>query len=183
MLLRYTQHYGLTLLCVNLCGVLAPPRNADDATAYELMLLLMQFSIKLLLYLALSGLAMLTILCQQAFAANVAAFQSVKKVTVLTLLLAMQEHERVLSLVPPVTRSLLRPHLEDVDNKIQPGAVILTWASMNIDGYLHHIHQASSLVIVTLFNLHVLPDEDNWEPKPVYMGCHHSLRQVSNIKC
>jgi hypothetical protein len=87
MLLRYTQHYGLTLLCVNLCGVLAPPRNADDATAYELMLLLMQFSsIKLLLYLALSGLAMLTILCQQAFAANVAAFQSVKKVTVLTLL-------------------------------------------------------------------------------------------------
>lgn len=57
-------------------------------------------------------------------------------------LLLIQEHERVLSLVPPVTRSLLRPHLEDVDNKIQPGAVILTWASMNIDGYLHHIHQA-----------------------------------------
>lgn len=47
----------------------------------------------------------------------------------------------MLSLVPPVTRSLLRPHLEDVDNKIQPGAMILTWASMNIDGYLHHIHQ------------------------------------------
>ena len=53
-----------------------------------------------------------------------------------------------MSLVPPVTRSLLRPHLEDVDNKIQPGAVILTWASMNIDGYLHHIHQASSHVTV-----------------------------------
>lgn len=53
-----------------------------------------------------------------------------------------------MSLVPPVTRSLLRPHLEDVDNKIQPGAVILTWASMNIDGYLHHIHQASALVTV-----------------------------------
>ena len=50
----------------------------------------------------------------------------------------------MLSLVPPVTRGLLRPHLEDLDNKIQPGAVILTWASMNIDGYLHHIHQASS---------------------------------------
>ncbi len=53
-----------------------------------------------------------------------------------------------MGLVPPVTRSLLRPHLEDVDNKIQPGAVILTWASMNIDGYLHHIHQASALVTV-----------------------------------
>ena len=50
----------------------------------------------------------------------------------------------MLSLVPPVTRSLLRPHLEDVDNKIQPGAMILTWASMNIDGYLHHIHQVPS---------------------------------------
>lgn len=44
-------------------------------------------------------------------------------------------------MVPTMARSLLRPHLEDVDNKIQPGAVILTWASMNIDGYLHHIHQ------------------------------------------
>ena len=66
----------------------------------------------------------------------------------------------MLSLVPPVVRGLLRPHLEDVDNKIQPGAVILTWASMNIDGYLHHIHQAglssvsmSCLLPATFFSL------------------------------
>ncbi len=65
-------------------------------------------------------------------------------IALLTIILSRQEHERVLSLVPPVTRSLLRPHLEDVDNKIQPGAVILTWASMNIDGYLHHIHQVNA---------------------------------------
>ena len=55
----------------------------------------------------------------------------------------------MLSLVPPVTRGLLRPHLEDVDNKIQPGAVILTWASMNIDGYLHHIHQVYDKYIMS----------------------------------
>ena len=62
----------------------------------------------------------------------------------------------MLSLVPPVTRGLLRPHLEDVDNKIQPGAVILTWASMNIDGYLHHIHQVCAA-------LQVLPlHHTNW---------------------
>lgn len=91
-----------------------------------------------------------------------------------------------MSLVPPVTRSLLRPHLDDVDNKIQPGAVILTWASMNIDGYLHHIHQASSQVTIIkqqcFSTLHVVPDEDNWKPKPIYMGCHQFLRQVSNTR-
>ena len=41
----------------------------------------------------------------------------------------------------PVVRPLLRPHLEDVELKIQPGAVLLTWTSMNIDGYIHIVKQ------------------------------------------
>ena len=49
-----------------------------------------------------------------------------------------------------MARSLLRPNLEDVDNKIQPGAAVLTWASMNIDGYLHHIHQVCLHMLVPL---------------------------------
>lgn len=53
-------------------------------------------------------------------------------------------------MVPTMTRSLLRPHLEDVDHKIQPGTAILTWASMNIDGYLHHIHQVRVLDLITV---------------------------------
>ena len=55
----------------------------------------------------------------------------------------MQEHEEVTSLIMPVVRPLLRPHLEDVELKIQPGAVLLTWTSMNIDGYIHIVKQVS----------------------------------------
>ncbi len=56
---------------------------------------------------------------------------------------SMQEHEEVTSLIMPVVRPLLRPHLEDVELKIQPGAVLLTWTSMNIDGYIHIVKQVS----------------------------------------
>ena len=38
-------------------------------------------------------------------------------------------------------RPLLKPHLDDLDKKIQPGMLMLTWQSMNIDGYLQRIHQ------------------------------------------
>ena len=54
---------------------------------------------------------------------------------------SVQEHEEVTSLIMPVVRPLLRPHLEDVELKIQPGAVLLTWTSMNIDGYIHIVKQ------------------------------------------
>ena len=46
----------------------------------------------------------------------------------------------MLGTVLPVVKPLLGPHLEDLEKKIQPGMFILTWTSMNIDGYLHRIH-------------------------------------------
>ena len=55
--------------------------------------------------------------------------------------LCLQEHERVVGMIATVVKPLLRLHLDDLDNKIQPGMSILTWTSMNIDGYLHHIYQ------------------------------------------
>uniref|UniRef100_A0A7S0HBM9 Uncharacterized protein n=1 Tax=Hanusia phi TaxID=3032 RepID=A0A7S0HBM9_9CRYP len=53
---------------------------------------------------------------------------------------ALKEYERVLSKVPPVVKPIIKPHLEDLDRKIQPGMVLLTWQSMNIDGYLQRLH-------------------------------------------
>lgn len=41
----------------------------------------------------------------------------------------------------PVFKPLLKPHLEDLEKKVAPGLFILTWASMNIDGYLHRFKQ------------------------------------------
>jgi hypothetical protein len=43
--------------------------------------------------------------------------------------------------VQAVLRPLLQPHLEDLADKLQPGLLVLTWTSMNIDGYLHRFHQ------------------------------------------
>ena len=59
---------------------------------------------------------------------------------------ALKEYERVLALVPPVCKPVIRPHLEDLDRKIHPGMVLLTWQSMNIDGYLHRVHTGVALV-------------------------------------
>ena len=56
---------------------------------------------------------------------------------------ALSEHSRVVGMVLDVARPLLSPHLDDLERRLQPGMYILTWTSMNIDGYLHRIHGAS----------------------------------------
>jgi dynein heavy chain len=52
----------------------------------------------------------------------------------------LREYDRIVNKIRPNTKSLLVPHLEDLEYKLRPGMVTLTWTSMNIDGYLHHVH-------------------------------------------
>lgn len=52
--------------------------------------------------------------------------------------LLLQEHERVVESIPVLARPLLQRHLLDMEEKLRPGTHYLTWASMNIDGYLHY---------------------------------------------
>ncbi len=56
----------------------------------------------------------------------------------------IKEYERIINKMRPNTKSLLLPHLEDLECKLRPGMVTLTWTSMNIDGYLHHVHAGLS---------------------------------------
>lgn len=56
----------------------------------------------------------------------------------------LREYERIVSKIRPNTKSLLVPHLEDLEYKLRPGMVTLTWTSMNIEGYLHHVHSGLS---------------------------------------
>ena len=53
---------------------------------------------------------------------------------------ALEQYEEVVDKIMPITATLLKPHLADMERKVQPGMVTLTWTSMNIDGYLHRIH-------------------------------------------
>ena len=50
----------------------------------------------------------------------------------------LQELEHILGSVPLLARPLLEPHLLELEAKLRPGTLYLTWASMNIDGYLHY---------------------------------------------
>lgn len=52
----------------------------------------------------------------------------------------LKEYDRVLAKIIPVTDALLAPHLEDLQLKLRPGLVTLTWTSMNIDAYTSQVH-------------------------------------------
>jgi dynein heavy chain len=52
---------------------------------------------------------------------------------------ALSEYDKVVSRVIPVTAMVLRPHFRDMEYKLRPGMITLTWTSMNIDAYKTHI--------------------------------------------
>ncbi|KAL7690391.1 putative AAA+ ATPase domain, dynein heavy chain region D6 P-loop domain-containing protein [Plasmopara halstedii] len=53
---------------------------------------------------------------------------------------ALHQYDRVVAKIIPITAALLRPHLEDLEQKLTPGLVTLTWTSMNIDAYTAVVH-------------------------------------------
>ena len=65
----------------------------------------------------------------------------------------ISEYIRIMNKIRPNTKSLLVPHLEDLEYKLRPGMVTLTWTSMNIDGFLHHVHQGNSKLEQLIINI------------------------------
>lgn len=63
------------------------------------------------------------------------------------------EYDRIVNKIRPNTKSLLVPHLEDLEYKLRPGMNILTWTSMNIDGYLQHVHQGLQKLEQLIINI------------------------------
>lgn len=63
------------------------------------------------------------------------------------------EYERIIGMIKPIMRQILSAHIDDLDLKLQPGLVTLTWTSMNIDGFLHHVqlslNKLEQLIITT----------------------------------
>ncbi len=55
--------------------------------------------------------------------------------------------------VPDEARSLLRAHLLDLDAKLRPGELVLTWASLNVDGFLQSLQQARPRAAATCASL------------------------------
>lgn len=46
---------------------------------------------------------------------------------------ALKEYARITNKIIPVTVNLLKPHIADMELKLRPGMITLTWTSMNID--------------------------------------------------
>jgi len=65
----------------------------------------------------------------------------------------LKEYDRIVNKIRPNTKSLLVPHLEDLEYKLRPGMVTLTWTSMNIDGYLAHVHQGLAKLEQLIINI------------------------------
>ena len=53
---------------------------------------------------------------------------------------ALHEYAQTTQLVIPVTAPLLRPGLQDLEYRLRPGMITLTWTSMNIDAYKASVH-------------------------------------------
>lgn len=53
---------------------------------------------------------------------------------------------------------LLGPHKEDLQYTIRPGTLSITWSSMNIDGYLNHVHLALERLDQLIININDIMD-------------------------
>ena len=73
----------------------------------------------------------------------------------------LKEYERIVSKIRPNTKSLLVPHLEDLEYKLRPGMVTLKWTSMNIEGYLHHVHSGLSKIEQLIININDIMETES----------------------
>ncbi|KAK6187606.1 hypothetical protein SNE40_005595 [Patella caerulea] len=58
--------------------------------------------------------------------------------------LVLNEYKTVCESIPESLRDLFTPHIDNVQQQLQPGLSTLAWNSMNIDAFLHQIHTATS---------------------------------------
>jgi dynein heavy chain len=54
---------------------------------------------------------------------------------------ALACYNKITAAVPSVCRSLLRPHLADLEKALSPARTLMTWTSMNIDTFISTLHQ------------------------------------------
>lgn len=55
---------------------------------------------------------------------------------------ALKRYTKILDRITPVAGSLLRPHLLDLENTIQPALTVMTWTSMNVPQFLRVLNVA-----------------------------------------
>jgi dynein heavy chain, axonemal len=54
----------------------------------------------------------------------------------------VREHTRVMRSMRSILKPLLKPHIDDLEKKLAPGLTVLSWMSLNIDGFIHLLTHA-----------------------------------------
>lgn len=49
-----------------------------------------------------------------------------------------------------MTAMVLRPHFNDMEHKLRPGMITLTWTSMNIDTYKAQVGLGTPIIMIFL---------------------------------
>lgn len=70
----------------------------------------------------------------------------------------IKEYNRIHSKIRPNVEMLLSPHKEDLQHTLRPGFCNLTWTSMNIDGYLNHVHLGLERLDQLIININDIMD-------------------------
>jgi len=65
----------------------------------------------------------------------------------------VKERVRIVNKIRPNTRSLLAPHIDDLERRLRPGICSLSWTSMNIDGFLEHVHFGLAKLDMLIINI------------------------------
>jgi len=68
------------------------------------------------------------------------------------------EYNRIHGKIRPNVEMLLSPHKEDLQHTLRPGFCNLTWTSMNIDGYLSHVHLGLARLDQLIININDIMD-------------------------
>jgi dynein heavy chain, axonemal len=68
-------------------------------------------------------------------------------------------------------KTLLGPHIDDLELKLRPGMVTLTWTSMNIDSYLEHVHNGLRRLEQLIINVNDIIEN----------RIENNLKQVSKV--
>ena len=53
----------------------------------------------------------------------------------------LSDYDNICKMVIPVTTSLLAPHINDLEYRLRPGMITLTWTSMNIKQFVGHVRE------------------------------------------
>ena len=61
------------------------------------------------------------------------------------------EYERITTLIKPIMRNILQPHVEDLELQLRPGMVTLTWTSMNIENFIKNVQKGLSKLEQLIF--------------------------------